>query len=81
MPGHGDQASEVLEFWFVETRPRQWFTKDPAFGDLVQQSFLSLIRGAIAGDLDAWDANPTWALALSLWSVELAFLQPLGSRF
>ena len=34
MPGHGDQASEVLEFWFVETRPRQWFTKDPAFGDL-----------------------------------------------
>ena len=34
MPGHGDQASEVLEILVVETRPSQWFTKDPAFGDL-----------------------------------------------
>ena len=64
MPGQRDQASEVLEFWFVETRPRQWFAKEPAFDDLVQQRFLRLIRRAIAGELDAWDADPTGALAL-----------------
>jgi uncharacterized protein (DUF924 family) len=66
MPGQRDQASEVLEFWFVETRPHQWFAKDPAFDDLVRQRFLSLTRRAIAGELDAWDAEPTEALALVL---------------
>ena len=66
MPDQRDQASEVLEFWFVETRPRLWFAKDPSFDDLVQQRFLSLTRRAIAGELDAWDAEPTGALALVL---------------
>ena len=58
------KASEVLEFWFVETRPHQWFAKDPAFDDLVRQRFLSLTRRAISGELDAWDAEPTGTLAL-----------------
>jgi uncharacterized protein (DUF924 family) len=59
-------ASEVLDFWFVHSRPRQWFAKDPAFDDLLQQSFLGLTRRAIAGELDTWDAEPTGALALVL---------------
>ena len=25
MSGHGEQAAEVLAFWFVQSRPRQWF--------------------------------------------------------
>lgn len=66
MPGHRDQASEVLAFWFTETLPRQWFAKDRAFDDLVQQRFVALTRRAIAGELDAWDAEPTGALALVL---------------
>ena len=66
MPGHRDQAAEVLDFWFVQCRPRQWFAKDQAFDDLVQQRFLRLTRRAIAGELDAWDAEPTGALALVL---------------
>jgi len=32
----------------------------------VRQRFLSLTRRAIAGELDAWDAEPTEALALVL---------------
>ena len=35
MPGQRDQASEILEFWLVETRPRLWFAKDLSFDDLV----------------------------------------------
>ena len=66
MPGQRDQASEILEFWLVETRPRLWFAKDLSFDDLVQQRFLSLTRRAIAGEHDAWDADPTGALALVL---------------
>ena len=61
-----EKASEVIEFWFVETRPRQWFAKEPAFDDLVQQRFLRLTRQAIAGDLDSWSAEPSRALALVL---------------
>jgi uncharacterized protein (DUF924 family) len=66
MPAQRDQASEVLAFWFTETLPHQWFAKDRAFDDLVQQRFLRLTRRAIAGELDAWDAEPTGSLALVL---------------
>ena len=66
MPGQRDQASEVLEFWFVETRPHQWFAKDPAFDQLLQLRFVALTRRAIAGELVAWDAEPTGSLALVL---------------
>ena len=66
MPDQRDQASEVLAFWFTETLPHEWFAKDRAFDDLVQQRFLRLTRRAIAGELDAWYAEPTGALALVL---------------
>ncbi len=66
MPGHREQASQVLAFWFSETLPRQWFAKDLAFDALVGERFLGLTRQAIAGELDAWSAEPTGALALVL---------------
>jgi uncharacterized protein (DUF924 family) len=66
MPVHGEQAAEVLEFWFVQSRPRQWFAKNPAFDALVGDRFLGLTRQAIAGELDAWSAEPAGALALVL---------------
>lgn len=66
MASQRDKASEVLEFWFTETLPHQWFAKDPAFDQLLQQRFVALTRRAIASELDAWDADPTGALALVL---------------
>jgi uncharacterized protein (DUF924 family) len=53
MPDHQEQATEVLSFWFAETRRRQWFAKDPAFDALLRQRFRGLTRQAIAGELDA----------------------------
>jgi uncharacterized protein (DUF924 family) len=64
--GLPDQAGEVLAFWFVETRPRQWFGKDAAFDGLVRERFLGLTRHALTGDLDAWSAAATGGLALVL---------------
>ena len=52
MASQRDKASEVLEFWFAETRPHQWFAKDPSFDQLLQQRFVALTRRAIAGELD-----------------------------
>ena len=66
MPGQRDQAGEVLAFWFVETRPRQWFAKDAAFDALVRDRFLALTRQALAGEFDAWSMEPTGGLALVL---------------
>jgi uncharacterized protein (DUF924 family) len=66
MPVQRDQACEVLDFWFVQSRPRQWFAKDPAFDQLLQQRFLGLTRHAIAGELDVWIAEAPSALALVL---------------
>ena len=66
MPGGRDQAADVLDFWFVQTRPRQWFAKDPALDALLRERFLGLTRRAIAGELDVWSAEPTSGLALVL---------------
>ena len=73
--GLPDQAGEVIAFWFVETRPRQWFAKDAAFDGLVRDRFLGLIRQALAGELDAWSTEPTGGLALSLRAVEKGWLE------
>jgi uncharacterized protein (DUF924 family) len=66
MPGQREQAAEVLAFWFTEIRPRQWFAKDPAFDALLRHRFLGLTRQAIAGELEAWRAEASTALALVL---------------
>lgn len=66
MPRQGDEASEVLYFWFVQCRPRQWFRKDPAFDALLQERFLGLTRRAVSSELDAWSAEATPGLALVL---------------
>jgi uncharacterized protein (DUF924 family) len=37
-----DWVDGVLRFWFVETRPKQWFEKDAAFDAEVRRRFLAL---------------------------------------
>jgi len=66
MAGQRHQVSEVLDFWFVQSRLRQWFAKDPAFDALLRERFLGLTRRAIAGELDAWNEEPSRGLALVL---------------
>ena len=59
-------AKAVLNFWFNDTTPSQWFTKDPAFDALLRQRFLELTNRAIAGELGPWSETPQDALALLL---------------
>ena len=63
--GH-NSAGAVLRFWFEDTRPRQWFAKDPAFDALLRERFSDLSRQAITGALTSWAAAPESALALVL---------------
>jgi uncharacterized protein (DUF924 family) len=56
----------VLNFWFNNTSPSQWFRKDPDFDALLRERFLGLTRQAIAGELGPWSETPQSGLALVL---------------
>ena len=53
----------VLEFWFHEVSPKQWWKTDPAFDKLIAARFFDLHRQAIRAELFGWRAVPTGRLA------------------
>ena len=54
----------VLDFWFKETPPEQWFQKSLDFDRLVQQRFGPAVAAAAAGELDSWLESPRSSLAV-----------------
>jgi uncharacterized protein (DUF924 family) len=55
----------VIDFWFRELTPRQWFAEaGPALDDLVRARFGALVEAARRGALDHWAASPRGRLAL-----------------
>ncbi|HWN06361.1 MAG TPA: DUF924 family protein [Steroidobacteraceae bacterium] len=54
---------EVLDFWFVETEPKSWWTADPAFDERIRSRFAALHARAARGELLAWRAAPQGRLA------------------
>ena len=71
----GNEASaigpqEVLDFWFgapgsaeFGIRRKAWFVKDATFDRRIAEHFGATIEQALRGELDAWAATPTGALA------------------
>jgi uncharacterized protein (DUF924 family) len=53
----------VLDFWFREIDPAQWWRVEPAFDALIRSRFLDVHRQAAAGELFAWRAEPSGRLA------------------
>jgi uncharacterized protein (DUF924 family) len=53
----------VLDFWFVATRPKAWWTHDPAFDEAIRQRFASLHASASQGELFPWRATARGRLA------------------
>ena len=53
----------VLQFWFTEITPAQWWKVDPAFDALIGERFGALHRAACAGALDGWRRDPRGRLA------------------
>lgn len=56
-------AGVVLDFWFHETQPAQWWKVDPAFDDLIRRRFAALHAQARRCELFAWRATPEGRLA------------------
>jgi uncharacterized protein (DUF924 family) len=55
--------SSILDFWFREIDPAQWWRVDPAFDALIRSRFLDLHRQAAAGELFGWRATAQGRLA------------------
>ncbi len=55
--------STVLEFWFQEISPGQWWKADPAFDALIAQRFSELHARAAQAELSEWREHPPGRLA------------------
>ena len=53
----------VLQFWFTEITPAQWWKVDPAFDRLISDRFSELHRQATRGELFEWRQQPRGRLA------------------
>ena len=54
---------DVLDFWFVECGPKQWWRKDAAFDELCRQRFAELHQQAAACELYTWRGSAVGRLA------------------
>jgi uncharacterized protein (DUF924 family) len=54
---------EVLDFWFIETEPKSWWTADPAFDERIHGRYGALHARAAHGELHSWRATPHGRLA------------------
>ena len=64
--GSPAQADAILNFWFQECRPIQWFQADPEMDSVIRSRFGAAVQSAIDGDCQAWPQEPQTALALVL---------------
>ncbi len=59
-----DLKQDILDFWFVETPPQQWFRHDPDFSARLRTDFLPVYEQGRAGAWEGWKSSPDGALAL-----------------
>ncbi|MFO7747206.1 MAG: DUF924 family protein [Orrella sp.] len=60
------EAAGVLQFWFEQTEPKQWFLKDLTFDALIEERFAHLVVRALDGELMSWSQDADACLALIL---------------
>ena len=63
-----DSQKDILDFWFVEATPPQWFQKNEVFDDMIRDRFMPIYDMARAGLCDSWmrDADGCLALCITL---------------
>ena len=61
-----ERAKVILDFWFIETPSKLWFTKDLKFDKKIKKFFYIDYQQASKNKLDKWIKNPRETLALIL---------------
>lgn len=54
---------DVIEFWFTELEPQQWWQKDASLDAIIQKRFASLHNQAKVGELFHWRDSALGSLA------------------
>ncbi len=58
------EKEDILNFWFKECNPEQWFKKNDVFDQIIENTFSNTIEDAIRGKMDDWKNTETGCLAL-----------------
>lgn len=61
--GRNMNANNVLDFWFEELSPSQWFDKDPELDNQIKNRFNETLKSAAKGELYSWRETPRGRLA------------------
>jgi uncharacterized protein (DUF924 family) len=56
-------ATRILDFWFKEITPAQWWKADPEFDRLIESRFLPVLQQAAQGELFGWRETAQGRLA------------------
>ncbi|MEM9469674.1 MAG: DUF924 family protein [Pseudomonadota bacterium] len=57
---------DILNFWFEETEPAQWFQTNPDFDQAIIDRFEALYERAALGEFDQWQESAGGVLALCI---------------
>ena len=57
------EAADVLDFWFNELNPRDWFQRNDEVDARITSRFAALHRAAALGELWSWRSSAAGALA------------------
>ena len=58
------EREDILNFWFTECKPEQWFKKNERFDQIIINRFSNAFEDALEGKMDTWENNETGCLAL-----------------
>ncbi len=61
-----DFQKDILNFWFVETQPKQWFQVSEEFDQAIRDRFMEPYDMAVCGKFDDWQNDADGALALCI---------------
>ncbi len=61
-----DVTQEILEFWFEDTQPAQWFQVNPDFDNEIRERFEDAYDKASRGIFDDWKTDSDGCLALCI---------------
>jgi uncharacterized protein (DUF924 family) len=56
--------TDILNFWFTETQPKQWFQVSEEFDQSIRDRFMEPYEAAARGEFDEWQTDADGALAL-----------------
>lgn len=54
---------QILDFWFTEIKPSQWWAKDSNFDQLIEHRFGNMLQQAAKGELYHWRRDAKGRLA------------------